>query len=388
MKIHFNRIFFLGLASLALFFTFSCKNLLKEPEKEILPAFIPGTNPQIQITGRYYVNDDVVEFAHAGTQINLRFDGSVFTLIMANQSPEKGIYNGNFLNVYMDGGPPVVVELKNTDTFYDLSEYLVPGDFHNVRIVKRTEAACGLCRLFGFYLEDGHHFVTPVQEKERKIEFIGNSLTCGFGVETDKPEDNFKPATENVELSFAGVASQILNADYTAIAFSGIGISRNVDTNWHSTYFEMYQRIFPQHGRRWDFSRWIPQAIVINLGTNDFSQGIPDSNSFIDAYLQLLDFVHSRYPQGKIFCLTGPMLSNSWPIDESTGKPLPSLDICQSYIKSAIYRFKAAGYKEVYFFAMKTSGDYGYGAAWHPSKKQHQINGEELAEFMKPVMGW
>ena len=59
----------------------------------------------------------------------------------------------------------------------------------------------------------------------RHIEFIGNSLTCGYGVEGKDRSEPYKAETENCNLSYATIIARYFNADYTLIAHSGRGVT-------------------------------------------------------------------------------------------------------------------------------------------------------------------
>ena len=68
----------------------------------------------------------------------------------------------------------------------------------------------------------------------------------------------------------------------------------------------------------WDFSKWKPDAVVINLGTNDFStEPHPIETVFNRKYTHLVKFIREQYGEIPIFCVVGPM------IDEP----------CHSYVK-------------------------------------------------------
>ncbi len=65
---------------------------------------------------------------------------------------------------------------------------------HTVRLVKLSECTQSLMAVRGI-ITDGT--VAPLPEAGRRIEFIGDSITCGYGVEESDPEKGFTTATEN-----------------------------------------------------------------------------------------------------------------------------------------------------------------------------------------------
>jgi hypothetical protein len=168
----------------------------------------------------------------------------------------------------------------------------------------------------------------------------------------------------------------MLDAEYHAVCYSGRGICRNYDQTTTGLMPELYRLIYPQSSALWDFTSWIPDVVVINLGTNDFASGIPDSNQFVSNYLEFLKQIKSHYPETKIICLDGPMLSDA------------ALTACKAYIKSVVTQVLKQGYEKVYTFSLTTQGPLGMGADYHPNLAQHGLNAEELVQFIKTVMNW
>ncbi len=59
------------------------------------------------------------------------------------------------------------------------------------------------------------------------MEFIGNSITCGYGIEAGSKFMHFSDSNENHYYTYAGIAAHRLNAESMAVARSGIGTYRN-----------------------------------------------------------------------------------------------------------------------------------------------------------------
>ena len=135
--------------------------------------------------------------------------------------------------------------------------------------------------------------------------------------------------------------------------------------------------LFNDHSERWDFNRWQPQLVCINLGTNDLSTPNFDIKLFEKNYRDFLKTVRGHYPKAKIVLCTGPMLG-----DKESAEQRKVLDaICQDSHK--------AGDTEVFRFDFSFQrGDLGYGASWHPSYWQQQKMAAELIAFLRPLMGW
>ena len=66
--------------------------------------------------------------------------------------------------------------------------------------------------------------IEPVDNKKMSIEFIGDSMTCANRVEGKGQNEHFKTSTENFSKSYAFLASQIFDIDYSSVSYSGYGI--------------------------------------------------------------------------------------------------------------------------------------------------------------------
>ncbi len=78
---------------------------------------------------------------------------------------------------------------------------------HSVVLRKRTEALFGVVTFHGFAVagDDGERFFVPAVKaamrpkkalESRRIEFVGDSISCGYGIE-GHPPCPFTAATEN-----------------------------------------------------------------------------------------------------------------------------------------------------------------------------------------------
>jgi lysophospholipase L1-like esterase len=336
-----------------------------EPE---LTGIIDSDDPNIQYAGRFdFSNPKKVSFDWAGVSVKARFEGTSCSVRLADHMNEYA--------VIIDDRAPRLLTTDTITTLYRVASELSDSLPHTVMIQKRTEPLVGKGEFMGFVLDRGRKLLPPDKRPDRRIEFIGNSITSGFGVEGDSPDCHFSPQTENACMSYASLTARSLNAEYFLISYSGRGVVRNYgDSNRTSSnpMPALYDRTcFFDSTLKWNFSRWIPQAVVINLGTNDFStQPYPDSIVFQSAYTRLIDRVRSLYPGVTIFCLSGPMI----------GEP------CTGYIKKVVEEEKKmmGRSQDVFFIEINRSvmTDADWGCDRHPN-----IQGmEKMAEIIAPVI--
>lgn len=306
----------------------------------------------------------------SASSINLRFYG---TRISATIKP----WGRNYLLVLVDGKittPSLPVMEEGT---YVLAEDLTEGE-HEIVIVKKTEFYLGTLQWKGFDPGEGHLLPLPVP-LERKIEFIGDSITCGFGNEAENENVEYDPVYDNAYASYASIAARALNAEGRLISWSGFGLIRDYLGNEDNTLPANYHRITMEGTRDWDFSQWIPHMVVINLGTNDFSNGfIPERDRFVEAYKQFILRIRQHYPHVKILLTLGPLVDGE------------ALSVSRQYIKEDVVEsLRQQGHHWIYFLEyphQKTED--GYGVSWHPSLRTHELMGNRLAQEIKSIMNW
>ncbi len=335
---------------------------------------VKPSDPMIQYVGRVSMqNPSVARFNYPGTQIIAAFEGTSLKMMAR---PESGYFMAQ-----IDQAEPFKVGFNaKKDSVVTLATAL-PNGRHTVKLMYIIEGLFRQPEFHGFVLDEGCSLVQPNALPERKIEFIGNSITCGYGVESITMNDPFEDETENHYLTYATLTAKALNAQHTAIARSGIGVYRNYDGpkmgSKENMPWQYEYTLFNQHDEQWDFSRYQPQLVCINLGTNDLSTNNYDIRLYEKAYRGFLKTVRQHYPNAKIVLLTGPMLGEK----EASQQRKVLNAIKDDYNK--------AGDKDIYRFDFSfQTGDLMYGASWHPSYWQHQKMAGELIAFLRPLMGW
>jgi lysophospholipase L1-like esterase len=332
---------------------------------------IDADDPNIRYIGRFNRSDlKKAVFDWPGVCIGARFSGTRCSIRLKD--------GRNLYAVTLDDRKPRVLQ-TDTSTVYSLAAGLA-DTVHTIFIQKRTEAFIGKGEFLGFILDENRKLAASDASPDRRIEYIGDSITCGYGVEGPNASSPFTPETENAALSYAALVGRALGADYAMVSYSGKGVVRNYgDSNKTSPdpMPGLYNRICCSDKTPvWDFTDWIPQAVVINLGTNDFStQPHPDKSVFQEAYAQLINRVQSQYSNVTVFCVCGPMI----------GEP------CANDIKEVVNQCRQNNAnKEVYFIAvgtgLLTSSD--RGSDWHPNKQGQQKIADAILPTIRNTMHW
>jgi lysophospholipase L1-like esterase len=219
--------------------------------------------------------------------------------------------------------------------------------------------------------------LVPTPVPSRILEFIGDSMTCGYGVEGAGPSCGFTTGTENEAIAYGALTAKALGAAHVAIAWSGKGMYRNFGGDMTDTMPTLWTRtLATQASSAWGFTSFIPDVVVINLSTNDFAKGDP-GQPYVQAYTALLTQVRAKYPRAYIFCANGPMLGS------------PALGTAKGYIQSAIAARNSSGDMRIKYveFATQTQAD-GYGCDYHPSPTTQKKMSDVLVPAIRSAMGW
>ena len=255
-----------------------------------------------------------------------------------------------------------------------------------LRVMKYSEAAFAAVGIAS--LEAEGNILPPPALKEKKIEVIGDSITCGYGIEGIVEKDTFTTAQENPWNAYGCRIARALDAEFSLISWSGNGIishyvdeSVNEPRNDEALMPELYfyedfsadlrrEKARADYKKR-DFTAYQPQLIIINLGTNDgsYTRNIPARDrAFVNGYLKFLRQIREVNPKANILCTVGLMRTET-----------------NALVAEAVERVNAFGDSKVYFKeAFMQNGEVdGIGADWHPTEATQKKFAEYLLEFIK-----
>ena len=142
----------------------------------------------------------------------------------------------------------------------------------------------------------------------RHIEFIGNSLTCGYGVEGKDRSEPYK-AERRIATYLMPLFRPLFQCRLYAYCTSGRGVVRNYGDSVRISAVTMKDRMLNTFDmnldKKWDFKTYKPDLVVVNLGTNDFSTNIyPLEDEFIHAYKLLISRLRANYGDVPILCIS------------------------------------------------------------------------------------
>jgi lysophospholipase L1-like esterase len=349
----------------------------------------PGDS-NILYTGRIDFSKPIErKFSAPGVYVQARFRGTRAAVMLEDEF--KWGTNRNYYDVVIDDDTVVKLAPEPGVTRHEVASGL-PNAAHTITLVKRTEASIGYCKFSGF--EFAGEILPPPERPARRIEFIGDSITAGAGIEADNNSaecqaDGWGQPYNNARLAYGPVLARSLGADYHVSAVSGIGLVRNYSRQYDARPMpEVYDLTFFEQtaSPKWDPKLFIPDAVVVALGTNDFSPGdsereVMSVEVFADAYIAFIEKLRGYYPNAEIFCISSPMLGDHWPNPANTFAADQ-----KNAITRTVDALNAKGDSKVHkYFSIPVVG---IGCGTHPSVEQQAMMAGQLQTAIAPVMGW
>lgn len=343
-----------------------------------LPLFWNGSSVEVNVTGSELWIDIEVDYEIHEPWAGCAINGA----LMSRQMLGAGRYQ---LCLFRGMNPQTV---KNVCFFRELQ-------------AMGEDDACHIL-IHGFSSDGGFH---PVSAPRYKLEFVGDSITSGEGTYGALEELDWIPMFMSASKNYAVMTSKALGAEYHLISQGGWGVLCGWDNNPHNnipTYYEetcglLHGNVNEKLGahKPWDFASWQPDAVVINLGTNDasafhqpgwtdpvsgesFRQHLEADGSFRPADIE-------RFRQAVIDFL-GTVRKNN-----------PGAHIVWAYgmlgydltlpITEAMNRYQAAtGDRNIAFLQLPNTTGETVGSHSHPGVKSHERAAGVLTEYLRTVL--
>ncbi|OUM64776.1 carbohydrate esterase family 2 protein [Piromyces sp. E2] len=366
-----------------------------------LYSFEP-TKHNVKILGRANYQNGYLWFGLTDTGIEYTFYGKTTVINVTADTKAYSEESPAHIAIYADGKiyEKTLINQKNTDFTVKFNR----KGKHTVTFIKISEAEQGSLRINKIKADVKKIIPTPPNKK--KIEFIGDSITCAYGVD-GKETDTYSTATQDGTKSYAYLTAKKFNADYSIVAYSGYAIlsavsfdgERNPNTalppyydklglTFGSEFFSLGNNEFDDgtyelQSTTWKgYKKYNPDLIVINLGTNDSfyfftidpSKVEAETEVFVKKYEEFLTKLRRKYPRTEILCTYGIM-----------GQYITA------DIEKAINNYIAkTGDKRVhtYIFNEQNAEKNGMGADTHPNAQSQLDSAHELINEIERLYGW
>ena len=296
--------------------------------------------------------------------------------------------------VTVDGAPIIRMPLSSGTNVIAILKNRNPEREHNIRIIKETpvmpndgDPYIELTEI----LTDGE--LLPVPGRNRKIVFIGDSITSGEGACGAVSEEDWVSAVFSAYDNYSYLTAELLNADYQALSQSGWGVLCGYDNDLRHNLPDHFRKVCsiayadgperPVRGAEedYDFAAFDADAVVINLATND-GNGLtmpPFTNPITGETFQMqagegtvlskectelfcrkavafVSDIRCAYPKAKIFWAYGML-----------GNPM------EPVIRTALSLYRdVTGDEMPEYIALPAAVEGSFGARWHPGLPCHK----------------
>ncbi len=367
--------YFLAIPALILFtFLSSCK-------RQEFQLYAPD-HGNIRYSGRVdFMDKREPVLIGSASFVEMSFQGDSCQVLLRKLNPEN---EHNYISLELDGEDLGRTKIGST-IFEALTIHAENiSDRHILKIFKATEAQNNYIAFGGIFCESLTE-LPPLHGK--KIEFIGNSITCGMGNDlTNIPCDSgLWYDQHNAYWAYGPIVARELNTQFLLSSVSGIGIYRN----WNSlrpAMPEVFENMYlnTDETRKWDFNSYTPDLVSICLGTNDMSLGdgiqerLPfDSAEYVSGYIDFVKVIYSKYPDTQVCLLTSPM------IHDEQGMLLKG---CLMAVQEIIdEEYSDRNPVAVFEFPSEIVP---HGCSYHPNINDHKQIAAYLVAFYREVMHW
>jgi lysophospholipase L1-like esterase len=338
----------------------------------------PPSDPRIVLLGRVDRADPAgPRFGYPGTGWAIRFRGSSLTVGVDSNSATSA------LTLVLDGKqlPPQILKQGSNQfqvvvpaTTWDNSKVA-----HTLQVIKRTETWQGVITFRGLSMGASTLLSAP-QLPQRRLMFVGDSVTCGTGVNNDATCKNpvTNPSSDAYD-SYGILLGRKLDAQVQLVCYGGRGLERDYRG------FGVAEGVLnapqfldlavaaddPKQRATWNPASYTPDAIIVSLGTNDFSLEATkplDGPKYVADYAAFLQRLRAEYPHAVILGTEGAIVTNP---------------LLRQYIQQAVEQVHDPKilWAESHHYP-------GNGCDGHPSREQHVHMAEDFEIILREQLGW
>ena len=338
-------------------------------------SFMPDQN-FVKNIGRTFFENGTLWFSMSGSGCAFLCDGESATIELLVRNSYSVPYSHRprvLILVNGETAADVVLDEESESITVDLSS--ISGDAE-VQILKASESVYSTVGIASI-TANAKGDICPAPQRQLRIEFIGDSITAGYGLDEENPNAAFSTRTENFAETYAYLAAKELFADCNAVAFSGYGVLTGFSSNGRANDYVIFKHYDcaisnSTDAPSWDFSGFVPNVVVINLGTNDASYCSTQGSieAFENEYKRLLYLVRQRNPSAYILCVLGDMNNSLYPAIERAAEAYKA-ETGDSFIRCATLSFEM--------------GTYGSAIDGHPNKQSNALAAQTLVSELKAL---
>lgn len=317
-------------------------------------------------------------FTFPSSGIEFTFEGTKLEADIYTSTPTNIYENQLRVSVFIDDfdTPVKTLSLEEYHQWYLLAEGL-ENKTHKAKIVRIN--GHGQDHIAVSHIRTETDSVRPSEKRDLYIEFLGDSITAGHGIEGGEKNSR---SVENSELTYAALTAKHFGADYSLVARSGVSLVYGYGGGKgdYRTIFERWDYLNGKKEANWDFENNQADIVVINLGTNDYWAGFNGNDTldkrtnFTNQYYDFLKFVREKYPNATIIAALGSMSYHLFPEIEMAVNSMNEID----------------GDNNVYALKLEPEGKAdtdGVGTENHPSIITNQKMAKTLIKAIQKYTG-
>jgi lysophospholipase L1-like esterase len=334
------------------------KDLIGEPP--VGTKLISASHTAFQYFGRYdFRNANAPASTWPGTYIKVRFSGTSLSVILNDSANKHKVFIDNVEYLEIQGGAgdsEILISDSLSDTVHDLV------------IFKRTEKPFNKSIFKGIKI-DGNASVLPPALHNRRIEFVGDSWTVGYGVLSPSRTCDANQLFQYTDnwYSWVQLTARELQAETSVVARSGIGVYKNASGSTSGQMPDQYPRtLFNNGSLTWDNSLYVPDVVVLFLSINDANGG-STAAQYKNAYTEMIELIRSKNPGTTIICLAHPNHN-------------------YDNVHAVVDAQKQSGHNDIHVINVPSCST--TGCHWHPSKTGHEQLKAGLSPQIKSIMNW
>ena len=346
----------------------------------------------VHILGRTPASEEGLELIWTASGVEFDMNASELGIVLECGS---SMYMP-WISVVLDGAWIAHMPVQEGRQKIRLFKNMDPSVKHRVRITKDFQASVddpsSFLKLVEIYYEGS---IEKPADKKYKIEFIGDSITSGEGALGAHEEwDWIPPYFSSVE-NYAVMTSDAMDADFRLLSQSGWGVTTGWDNNHTSILPLIYDSLRANRGvKDYDHSSWEPDAVVINLGTND--GGAFDNPPFTDpvtgvtykynklpdgsydpedlakiekGFVEFMKHIREVHPEAHLLWVYGML-----------GAGLMSV------VEAAVSKFWTECDTNAGYLQLPDTNGEAFGSRGHPGPISHKASSEKIVERLKEVL--
>ncbi len=327
------------------------------------------TGKTVTLIGRHHVAADkgAFGFSNSAAGVAFAFEGTELAVYLSASAYKEGYFH--YVTIIIDDREPIALPIRQAG-WQEVATDLEAGKRHTVRILKRSESNAGDICIHRIRLSQGAKlFEAPPPPTDRKIQVLGDSIACGYGNLWTGEEPENVTKWEDGTNTYATMVAQRFGASLDMVAISGIGAGNAKNEPY--PILPVYKQRDNSVTEPADFGSFVPDVVIIGLGTNDVGRQNP-AQDFVNSAVELIRFIRAQHPDCVIIWTYGVMG------DPAYGEnPRRAVEIVTE-----------EGMKNVYYMPATPAEGGGLGLAAHPLVADHERLAEELSAFITDTLGW